>query len=710
MLRIPTKYFGKKLNSTLSRHAGSISKLARRRGQRYFSQSGSFNRGLFHIQSLNYDTQFFGKHLAPGCMQTSAYSTTSARHADEAYQFEAETKQLLDIVINSLYTDKEVFVRELVSNASDALEKIRYLQNTNNEVAFNDSKLEIKISSDTESKTITIEDSGIGLGKDEMVKTLGTIARSGSKEFLAGAKADGKEVDIIGQFGVGFYSAFMVAKKVEVISTPAALGDNGEVQDAHKWVSEGAGSYSIEKVDGKAEARGTKIIMHLRDDCHNYGDPNTVRGILSKYSNFVPFPISLNGDQVNTIQAIWAMDKSSLTEEQYTEFYRYIANAWDEPQYQLHFKVDVPLDLKALFFIGSTHTEKFGASRMDPGVNLYSKKVLIESNSENLLPQWMRFVKGAVDSEDIPLQISREGIQDSQLIKKISNVLTRRVIRMLQQEADKNAEQYNEFFEEFGHFIKEGVVTDFERRDDIAKLLRFETSSSTPGELMSSFDDYISRCTGEQSNIYYLSAPSRELALASPYYEEFKREKVEVVFLYDPIDEFVVSNLMQYEGRKLISAESGGIDLRSDGGRATDEERGESDKSDENSDQIHKEMADWMQETLSEQVRDVQVTTRLKDSPAIIVDHESATIQRMMKQLGEKQPLAKQKLELNPLHPISKGMFELRNTDPKLARLVAEQVFDNAIVAAGVMEDPRAMLPRINELLVALASKSEEKN
>jgi len=625
--------------------------------------------------------------------------------ANEAYQFEAETKQLLDIVINSLYTDKEVFVRELVSNASDALEKVRYLQNTNNNVALNDSKLEIKITTDEEKKTITIEDSGVGLAKEEMVKTLGTIARSGSKEFLAGAKADGKEVDIIGQFGVGFYSAFMVANKVEVVSTPAALDDDGQIQSAHKWISEGAGSYSIEKVDGTPETRGTKIIMHLRDDCHSYGEPATVRNILSKYSNFVPFPIALNGDQVNTIQAIWAMDKSSLTEEQYTEFYRYIANAWDEPQYQLHFKVDVPLDLKALFFIGTTHTEKFGAARMDPGVNLYSRKVLIEGNSENLLPQWMRFVKGAVDSEDIPLQISREGIQDSQLVKKISNVLTRRVIRMLQQEADKDATKYNEFFEEFGHFIKEGVVTDFDRRDDIAKLLRFETSSTASGEMMSSLDDYISRCTGEQSNIYYLAAPTRKLALASPYYEEFKREKVEVVFLYDPIDEFVVSNLMQYEGRKLISAESSGIDLRTDGGRATKEERGDTDEKNENDDKINKEMADWVKETLSEQVRDVQVTTRLKDSPAIIVDHESATIQRMMKQLGEQQTIAKQKLELNALHPINVGMFELRNSDPKLARLIAEQVFDNATVAAGVMEDPRAMLPRINELLEAVTKK-----
>ena len=621
----------------------------------------------------------------------------------EEHQFGAETSQLLDIVINSLYKDKEVFIRELVSNASDALEKVRYMHTLGTDVVNKDAPLHITITTDKDSNTLTIEDTGVGLNKEEMVRTLGTIARSGSKEFLAGAKAEGKTADIIGQFGVGFYSAFMVAHKVEVTSTPAALGEDGTPQTSHTWTSEGVGSYNIVESsnDDSERKRGTKIVMHLKDDCAEYLNAATVKAVLNKYSNFVPFEIHLDGEQVNTVQAVWAMDPSSIEKDTYDEFYRYIANAWDEPQYKLHFRVDVPIDIKALFFIGNMHTEKFGAERMKPGVNLYSKKVLIQGNSETLLPQWMRFVKGAVDSEDIPLQISREGIQDSALIKKISDVLTRRIIRMFQDEAKKNPEQYKTFWEEFGHFIKEGAVTDFERREDVSKLLRFETSSTMPGEI-SSLDEYISRMPVEQTKIYFLAAPSRELALASPYYEEFKREKVEVLFLYDLIDEFVMSNVGSYQTRDFVSAEKGGLELKTEGGRKSDEERAQEEENKAEEGAAHGEMATWVKETLDDRVLDVKVTTRLVDSPAIIVDHHSSSIQKMMKSLGEHSEASKQKLEINPNHVILKGMYNKRNSDPALSKLVAQQVFDNALVSAGILDDPRSMIPRVNDLLEKL--------
>ena len=431
----------------------------------------------------------------------------------DSYAFEAETTQLLDIVINSLYTDKEVFLRELVSNAADALEKLRYLQTAQSDMKLVDptKELGITISVDTEStpKTITIQDTGIGMSKEQMIENLGTIARSGSKAFLKENQQEGA-VDIIGKFGVGFYAAFMVASKISVTSRSADASIDGP---AHVWTSEGVGSYDITTVDNDSSiSRGTKIVLELREENDHFADDIKLRTILKQYSNFVPFPIELSGNRVNTVQAIWASTPSDVSEDEYNEFYRYVANAFDEPMFKLHFRADVPLDLKALFFVPTMHSEKYGMQRMETGVSLYSRKVLIDSKPDKLLPDWLRFVKGVVDSEDLPLNISRESMQDTALIAKIGTVLTRRFLRLLEEESRKDSSKYNKFFLEFGHFLKEGVVTDFNNKNNIAKLLRFESSSrSKEDDEMSSFDDYISRCPVEQSTIYYLCAPSRAL-------------------------------------------------------------------------------------------------------------------------------------------------------------------------------------------------------
>ena len=462
----------------------------------------------------------------------------------ESYKFEAETTQLLDIVINSLYTDKDVFLRELISNAADALEKLRYIQTAKSQMKIHgaDEELEITITIDSEStpKTITIQDSGIGMSQEQMIENLGTIARSGSKAFLQDHQEEGA-IDIIGKFGVGFYAAFMVASKISVTSRSADASIEGT---ANVWTSEGVGSYDIAAAPDSDITRGTQIVLELREENDEFANEQRLHSILRTYSNFVPFPIQLAGNRVNTVQAIWASTPSDISEEQYTEFYRYISNAFDEPMSKLHFRADVPLDLKALFYVPQMHSEKYGQGRMEPGVSLYSRKVLIDSKPENLLPEWLRFVKGVVDSEDLPLNISRESMQDSALIARIGSVLTRRFLRHLEDDAKKNAENYNAFFLEFGHFLKEGVVTDFNNKGNIAKLLRFESSSrKKEDDLLSSFDDYISRCPVTQNTIYYLCAPSRELAEASPYYEIFKSNKTEVLFLYTPIDEFVMGNL-----------------------------------------------------------------------------------------------------------------------------------------------------------------------
>lgn len=325
---------------------------------------------------------------------------------------------------------------------------------------------------------------------------------------------------IIGKFGVGFYSAFMVAEKVEVFSQSASGGES------HVWSSDGSGSYEVAAASGVS--RGSKIVIHLKDSCKDYATAARVEAIIRRYSNFVSFPIVLNGETVNTVQALWTKSESEVTEEEYTEFYKFIANAFDEPAYRIIFKADAPIELKTLFFIGSSHSEKFGYARLEPGVSLYSRKVLIERNSPDILPDWLRFVRGVVDSEDLPLSLSREKMQDSRLILKIKDVLTRRIIRFLEQQSTKEPEKFEKFFQEFGQFIKEGICTDFQNKNSLAKLLRYESSQLDAGKL-TTLDEYISRASPEQNELYYLCAPSRAIAEASPYFEAFKYVALAVV-------------------------------------------------------------------------------------------------------------------------------------------------------------------------------------
>eukprot|EP00949_MAST-11_sp_MAST-11-sp1_P004387 g4387.t1 len=671
--------------------------------------------------NANIDDSLMPWRLGQHSFHSARAACADGKDDTDTFTFQAETVQLLDIVINSLYTDKDTFIRELVSNASDALEKVRYLQNSGVDVVDKDAPMEIRIMTDEESNTITIEDNGIGLSREQLVENLGTIARSGSKAFLDEmSAADGDASSIIGRFGVGFYSAFMVAKSVKVYSR-SATDAMSSVGPGNVWSSDGAGAFEVSPVaDGLG--RGTRIVIELRDADKNFASATVVESALRKYSNFVPFPIKLNGDVINTVQAIWAQSKSEITDDAYTEFYRYVASAYDEPMYRLHFQTDAPINLQALFFIGSMHEEKYGMGRMQPGVSLYSRKVLIESKMEGLLPDWMRFVKGVIDSADIPLNVSRESMQDSALVKKISNILTRRMIRTLEQEMKNDRAKYDTFFAEFGHFLKEGAVTDFERKNDIAKLLLFETSSRAAGEL-SALDDYISRCPADQGNIYYLCAPSRELAQASPYFEAFKHHKMEVLFLYTPIDEFVMNNLAEYEGRKLVSAESAGLDLAADGGRKDGgAQEKESEGAEEDSDASHaslktaapelddeatKALSDYLKTVLDEKVSEVTVTSRLVSSPAVLVDHESAAIMRMMRMADQEhksggvpfRAQSKHKLEINPAHPILRELDVARNKNPDLAQHVADQLFDNCLMAAGILEDPVAMLPRLNALM-----------
>ncbi|RLN92929.1 hypothetical protein BBJ28_00015210 [Nothophytophthora sp. Chile5] len=527
----------------------------------------------------------------------------------DRHEFQAETRQLLDIVTHSIYTDKEVFIRELISNASDALEKLRHLQSTGETIQDPELEPKITITTDEKERTLTIMDTGVGMSKGELIENLGTIARSGSKAFLDQLKEKSPTesgdalTGIIGKFGVGFYSAFMVADKVEVFSQSAISGNQ-----SHLWRSDGSGSYEV--AEATDVSRGSKIVIHLKESCKDFGTKAKVESIIRRYSNFVSFPIVLDGETVNTVQALWTKSESEVTDEEYTEFYKFIANAFDEPAYRIIFKADAPIELKTLFFIGSSHTEKFGYARLEPGVSLYSRKVLIERHSPDILPDWMRFVRGVVDSEDLPLSLSREKMQDSRLIHKLRDVLTRRIVRFLERQvrheavraiSTKEPEKFEKFFKEFGQFIKEGICTDFQNKDALAKLLRYE-SSQVDAEKVTTLDEYVSRCPPDQNEIYYLCAPSRAIAESSPYFEAFKKTNKEVLFVYSPIDDFVMTNVGEFNGRKIISAEHAKLEIKDE----EDEKAGKKLSKDE-----QQLFGAWLKLTLEDSVKEVKVKQRV---------------------------------------------------------------------------------------------------
>lgn len=609
--------------------------------------------------------------------------TETVTGPSQKHEFQAETRKLLDIVARSLYTDKEVFIRELISNASDALEKLRHLQLTGGASEQSTSPFEIQIWTDPKSKTLIIQDTGIGMTKEELIGNLGAIGHSGSLDFVN--KLENKSAaDIIGQFGVGFYSVFMVANSVTVYSKSATT-DKG-----YCWTSDGSGTYDIQEADGVA--RGTKIVIRLNDKSTQFAQKEAVETIIKKYSNFVGFPIHLNGKQVNTIKALWTMNKNDIKEEDHKEFYQFIAHSYDEPMFTLMYSTDSPINIRSLFYIGQQHSEKYGMGRMQSGISLFSRKVLIKPKAEGILPDYLRFVKGVVDSEDLPLNLSREHLQDSALVKRIGNVITKRVLKWLDEEAKRDPKKYNRFFEEFGSFLREGVCTDLTFKEDLAKLLRVESSHTKDGEY-TSLDQYIERMDKDQKDIFFLCIPSRDLADTSPYYESFKAQKKEVLFLFTTIDDFVMTNLAEYKGKKLVSIESTKAN-------AGDKPTTESSLSKEEL----KTFIEWMKDTLSGKVSSIKESTRLVESPAIIVDHDSASFRRMMKYVDPSRAptMPKQQLEINPSHALVKRLNEIREQKPGLAKLVAEQIFDDALVAAGLLDDSRSMLPRLNKLLISV--------
>ncbi|ESO07190.1 hypothetical protein HELRODRAFT_191087 [Helobdella robusta] len=635
-------------------------------------------------------------------------------------EFQAETRKLLDIVARSLYSEKEVFIRELVSNASDALEKLRYLQMQNEsgivssesgDVGKKPTSLEIHIAVDDSKKTFTIQDTGIGMTKDEIIENLGIIAKSGSKAFIQEVEGKGGHVDknIIGQFGVGFYSSFMVADKVEVFTKSYKPNE-----PAYKWQSDGLGTYELSEAENVQQ--GTKIVMHLKGDAYDFAKEDVVKGIIKKYSNFVGVPIFLNGHKVNVIQALWTMEPRDVTAQMHEDFYRFISNTFDQPRFYLHYKTDAPLNIRALFYVPEYKPTLFDMSRdTEVSLSLYSRKVMIMSKASNILPRWLRFIKGVVDSEDIPLNLSRELLQDSALIRKLRWVLTNRLIKFFLEQAKKDKTKYLQFYKDYGLFFREGIVTTTEQdqREEIARLLRFESSKLAPGEL-TNLDEYASRMKAGTRNIYYLSAPSRHLAETSPYMESLAQKDVEVLFLYENYDELVLMNLGQYDKKHLKSIENDAAEeatgtAAADAADATTAADGKV-KESLSAEQCD-DMIGWMQAVLGHRVNKVKTTKRLVTHPCIITVNEMGAARHFLRTAladrseEEKFKVLQPTLEVNSSHQLIVSLHKLKSNDPDLARMVTEQLFDNAMIAAGLLDDPRKMLGRLNDLMTRALNK-----
>ncbi len=613
----------------------------------------------------------------------------------ETKEFQAEVKKMLDIVIHSLYTEKEIFLRELISNSADALEKFRHQQLLEQEVFDSHVPLEITIDCDEKNHTITITDTGIGMDRGELEANLGTIAHSGSKTFFSQlSEGDQKNVHLIGQFGVGFYAAFMVADTVRVTSRSFRQDDMG-----HEWVSDGAGTYTITMCPGIR--RGTSITLELKEDAHHFANESTLTRIIKQYSSFVPFPIKVKGEAVNTVQALWTRSKSEIKNEEYTEFYKYVANAFDEPLAHLHFTADAPLAIKALLFVPQENVESMGFGRLEPGVNLYCQRVLIEQHAKTILPEWLRFVKGVIDSEDLPLNISRQALQDSALVMKINKVVTTRFLKFLDELSRSEPEQYGKFWQAFGVFLKEGAISDFGHRAEVAKLLRFESSTTEPGAV-TSLKEYVERMAAGQKEIYYINGGSREAIEAGPYVEAFKKRGIEVLYTLEAIDDFALNHVGEFDGKKLVSADRGDIDLPETAkGTEAEQEAAAALPGKE-----AEELVTWMQGVLGERVKEVKESKRLSGSPAMIVNPDgflTSSMERVMRASGQNVPdFGKKVLEINTSHPLLKGLNNLRTTDELLAKSVVEQIFDNAMIQAGLMVEPRIMVERTYKILARL--------
>ncbi|MEX3957064.1 molecular chaperone HtpG [Trinickia sp. EG282A] len=628
--------------------------------------------------------------------------------AQETLSFQAEVKQLLQLMIHSLYSNKEIFLRELISNASDAADKLRFEAIAKSELFEDDPNLRIRVSFDKAARTVTVDDNGIGMSRDETIAHLGTIARSGTKEFFAQLSGDQqKDAALIGQFGVGFYSGFIVADKITVETRRAGL----PAAEGVRWVSAGEGDFTVEAIERKA--RGTTITLHLREGEDELLSGYRLRSIIRKYSDHVALPILMKKEEwdsekgelvekeedetVNQASALWTRPKSEITEEQYKQFYQHISHDHEDPLSWTHNRVEGRSEYIQLLYVPKRAPFDLWSRERHGGLKLYVKRVFIMDDAEQLLPSYLRFIKGVVDSSDLPLNVSREILQESRDVKAIRDGVTKRVLSMLEElanaESDEDKAKYAAFWKEFGQVLKEGLGEDFANRERIAKLARFATTHTDTPEQTVSLADYVARMKPEQTKIYYVSADSWQAAKNSPHLEVFRKKGIEVLLLSDRVDEWALAYFTEFDGKPLASVARGDLDLAA----FDDEEK----KAHEAMNETMKPLVEKMKEVLKDKAKDVRLTFRLTDSPSCLVADEgemSGYLQRMLKAAGQNTPEFKPILEVNPDHALVKAISPERADFGDWCHLL----FDQAMLAeGGALEDPASFVKRTNALLLA---------
>lgn len=630
----------------------------------------------------------------------------------ETFGFQTEVKQLLQLMIHSLYSNKEIFLRELVSNASDAADKLRFLALENNDLYEGSGELRVRISADKDANTVTISDNGIGMSREEVISSLGTIAKSGTAEFFQNLTGDqARDSQLIGQFGVGFYSAFIVADSVTVRTRKA-----GEAQ-ATEWHSQGEGEYTLADIE-KAE-RGTEIILHLRDDEKEFLEEFRLRSIVTKYSDHVSIPVEMyqapteesegpDGEKIpatpgewqaiNKATALWTRDKSEISDEEYKEFYKHVGHDWEEPLTWAHNKVEGKTEYTSLLYIPKKAPFDMWNRERQHGLKLYVQRVFIMDDAEQFMPNYLRFVKGLLDSNDLPLNVSREILQDNKVTQAIRKGCTSRVLKMLDRMGKNKPEEYQTFWNEFGQVIKEGPAEDMANKEAIAKLLRFASTDSDLETQNVSLEQYIARMKEGQDKIYYVVADSFQAAKSSPHLEIFRKKGIEVLLLSDRVDEWMMSHLTEFDGKQLASITRGDLDL----GDLDDEE---SKKEQEASEKEVEGLIERVKTALGDKVKEVRFTHRLTDSPACVVADEhdmSSQMQKLMEQIGQQAPETKPVFELNPEHQLVKHLNDVQDED-NFAQW-ADVLLDQALLAErGSLKDPAGFVSRLNKLMLDLS-------
>ena len=611
-------------------------------------------------------------------------------------EFKAEVKQLLDILVHSLYTNQEIFLRELISNASDALDKIRFETTRGTETVNPGSPLEVRLSFDREAKLLVVTDTGIGMSRDEVIENIGTIAHSGTSEFLKTALEEKGNLDsIIGKFGVGFYSVFMVAREV-VIRTKSYQPGEAAVE----WRSDGLGTYEIRVLDEELP-RGTRVEVHLKDEALDFADKFRLESIIKKHSNFISFPIFVEEERVNTIAAIWREPKFNLTQEQYSEFYKFLTYDTEDPLETLHISVDAPVQFNSLLFIPKHNQDPLGMNRERPGLDLYVRRVLIQRGNQDLIPEYLGFVRGVVDSEDVPLNISRETLQENAALHKIANNITKQILSHLKKTAADSPEKYAEFWQEHGKYFKIGY-NDYANREKYAELLRFNSSQGTDARALVSFDDYISRAKADQKEIYYVFGHSREAIDLNPHMEIFKAKGLEVLYLFEPLDEFAMDTIGTYQEYALKAIEHVDPASLDKFESVAVEDKAEPLKPEDEKD--FTKFLDRLKEVLGDRITAVRVSGRLSSSPACLVNPDGAMTSSMQKilQIVNKDGSIPQKvLEVNQDHRLIRNLFEIFKANPQDDYLTTavEQLFESSLLLEGYLKDPHAMVSRIQDLL-----------